>query len=208
MSKWLTFQKILPGCEEGNAEAWRVFLADYTSLALQVLRVYSQWAPEACWDAWRDALYALSAKGCATLRGFSHQSEREFLVDLRSFLQDWAATKLDSTRDATDPPAPTAQTLGALLDGLPLLHQEIAFLTLAGYSQASIESILRISPAVAGEGLRRVETRYARVLERNEDRCPWPSAWITLCRSARADAQKDCAPLRQLIRMLDGRLVG
>ncbi len=104
-------------------------------MALQFFGVYSPWAPDARLDCWRDALRALSANECATLRGFSHQSEREFLVGLRAFLQDWAATKLESAQDAADPPAPTIQTLGALLSGLPLVHQEIAFLTLAGYSQ-------------------------------------------------------------------------
>ncbi len=93
MSKLMTFHKILPGCEEGNPEAWRAFLSNYTPTALQLFGVYSSWAPEARWDCWRDALQALSANEGATLRGFSHQSEREFLVDLRAFLQDRAATK-------------------------------------------------------------------------------------------------------------------
>ena len=205
MSKLVIFHKILPGCEEGNSEAWRAFLADYTPMALQFFGVYSPWAPEVRWDCWRDALRALSANECATLRGFSHQSEREFLVGLRVFLQDWAATKLESSQDAADPPAPTVQTLGALLSGLPLVHQEIAFLTLAGYSPATLEKIVRITPAVAGEGLGRLRASYARILERSEDRCLWPSTWIGICGAARADGKKDCTPLRQLIRILDGQ---
>jgi hypothetical protein len=205
MSKLMTFHKILPGCEEGNLEAWRAFLADYTPLALHLLGVYSPWTPDARWDCWRDALPVLSANEGATLRGFSHQSEREFLVGLRVFLQDLASTKLESTQDAADPAAPTVQTLGALLSGLPLHHQEIAFLTLAGYSQRTIEKILRITPAVAGEGLGRLRASYARALERSEDRCLWPSAWMGICGAARADGQKDCTSLRQLIRILDGQ---
>jgi len=205
MSKLITFHKILPGCEEGNTEAWRAFLADYTPMALKFFGIYSLWAPDTRLDCWRDALRTLSANECAALRGFSHQSEREFLVGLRAFLQDWTASKIESSRDAVDPPAPTAQTLGALLSGLPLLHQEIAFLTLAGYSQGTLEKILRITPAVAGEGLGRLRSNYARILERSEDQCLWPSAWIGLCRAARADEKKDCTPLRQLIRILDGQ---
>ncbi len=174
-------------------------------MALQFFGVYSPWAPDVRWDCWRDALRALSANECATLRGFSHQSEREFLVGLHAFLQEWAATKLESSQDAADPPAPTVQTLGALLSGLPLVHQEIAFLTLAGYSQATLEKILRITPAVAGEGLERLRASYAQVLERSEDRCLWPSTWIGICGAARADGKKDCTPLRQLIRILDGQ---
>ena len=205
MSKLMTFHKILPGCEEGNPEAWRAFLADYTPMALQYLGVYSAGAPDVFLDSWRHALRAMSANEFATLKGFSHQSEREFLVGLRAFLQDRIAAKVESRQDAADPPAPTVQTLGVLLSGLPVLHQEIAFLMLAGYSQGTLEKILRITPAVAGEGAERLRSNYASVLERTEDRCLWPLAWIGICREVRANEQKDCTPLRQLIRILDGQ---
>lgn len=205
MTKFLTFHKILPGCEEGNAEAWKAFLADYTPMAVHFFGVYTPWSSDAALDSWRDALRALSANECAALKGFSHQSEREFLVDLRAFLQDWAAGKLDSSQDAVAPPAPTVETLGAVLTDLPLLHQEIAFLTLAGYSQSTLEKLLRTTPAVADEGLGRLRASYAAVLERSVDRCLWPSAWLGICKSARANGQKDCTTLRQLIRILDGQ---
>jgi hypothetical protein len=205
MTKLLTFHKILPGCEEGNSEAWTAFLADYTPMVVHFFGIYTPWAPDAVLDSWRDALRALSANNCATLRGFSHQSEREFLVDLRAFLQGWAAGKIEASRDAANPPAPTIETLGALLKGLPLLHQEIAFLTLAGYSQSTLEKLLRTTPAVADEGLGRLRSSYAPVLERGVDRCLWPSAWLGICQTARAHGQKDCTSLRQLIRILDGQ---
>jgi hypothetical protein len=174
-------------------------------MALHFFGVYTPWAPEARLNSWRDALQALSANECATLKGFSHQSEREFLVGLRAFLQEWAATKIEPTQDAAAPPAPTLQTLGALLSSLPLVHQETAFLTLAGYSQATLEKILRITPAVAGEGLGRLPASYAQILERSEDRCLWPTAWLAICAAVRTDVQKDCTPLRQLVRILDGQ---
>ena len=205
MSKLMIFHNTLPGCEEGSPEAWRAFLADYTPLALHFFEVYSPWPPDVRLDNWRDALRALCANEYATLKGFSHQSEREFLVGLRAFLQDWAVTRLESSQDAAEPPAPTVQTLGALLSGLPLLHQEIAFLSLAGYSQRTIKDILRLTPAVAEEGLERLRASYAAVIERTDDRCLWPSAWIGICQGARAEEQKDCSPLRQLIRILDGQ---
>lgn len=173
MTKLLTFHKILPGCEEGNSEAWTAFLADYTPMVVHFFGIYTPWAPDAVLDSWRDALRALSANDCATLRGFSHQSEREFLVDLRAFLQGWAAGKIEASRDAANPPAPTVETLGALLKGLPLLHQEIAFLTLAGYSQSTLEKLLRTTPAVADEGLGRLRSSYAPVLEYE--------AWTAAC---------------------------
>ncbi len=205
MSKLMTLYKILPGCEEGNPEAWRAFLANYTPTALQLFAIYSPWPPDARLDGWREALRALSANEYAALKGFSHQSEREFLVGLRAFLQDWAAPKLEPRQDATDPAAPTVETLGDLLNGLPLLHQEIAFLALAGYSQSTLEKILRITPGVAEEGLGRLRAGYSQVVERSDDRCLWPSAWIGICKAARAEEQKDCTPLRQLVRVLDGQ---
>jgi hypothetical protein len=205
MSKLMIFHNILPGCEEGNTEAWRGFLTNYTPTALELFGVYSPWTPDARLQAWRDALPVLSADACAVLKGFSHQSEREFLVGLRAFLQDWAFAKLQPSQDAAVPPAPTAETLGTLLAGLPLMHQEITFLALSGYSQATIEKILRITPAVAEEGLERLRASYVAVIERSEDRCLWPSAWIGISKAARANEQKDCTPLRQLIRILDGQ---
>jgi len=205
MSKLMIFHTTLPGCEEGNPEAWKAFLADYTPIALELFGVYSPWDTEKRLDCWRDALRALTADDCKILKAFSHQSEREFLVGLRAFLLDLAATKLESTQDATAPPAPTIELLGSLFTDLPLLHQEIAFLALAGYSQGTIKNILRITPAVAEEGLSRLRANYAPVEERIQDRCLWPSAWIEICRAARADEQKDCTPLRQLIRILDGQ---
>jgi hypothetical protein len=201
----MTFHKILAGCEEGKREAWRAFLTDYTPIVLRLFEVYSPWASEQRGSSWAEALRALAADHGAPLRGFSHRSEREFLVDLRAFLLDWMVEKLDPSCEAAEPPAPTTEALTAIVEGLPLAHQEIVFLALAGYSQGTLEKILRISPAVAGEGLSRLRTHYAPVLERTEDRCLWPSAWIALGHAARAGQQKDCAPLRQLIRILDGQ---
>lgn len=158
-----------------------------------------------CLDAWRDGLRALGADDCAKLRAFSHQSEREFLVDLRAFIQDLAAAQIEPAQDAVQPPAPSEAVLGDLLQGLPLAHQEIAFLTLAGYSPSTVETILRVTPAIADAGLERLRGNYAQVLERTGDRCLWPAAWLHICRAARANVQKDCVPLRQLVRVLDGQ---
>jgi hypothetical protein len=205
MSKLMIFQKILPGCEEGNPEAWRAFLGFYTPMAAEFLGVYTHWDPDARLALWRECLGELSANDCAGLKKLPHQSEREFLVGMRAFLQDRAAPRLDARQDAADPPAPTRESLTALLSGLPVIHQEVAFLALAGYSQKTVENILRTTPTVAGEGLARLGTAYAAVMQRPEDRCLWPSAWVGICATARADSGKDCTPLRQLIRMLDGQ---
>ena len=58
---------------------------------------------------------------------------------------------------------------------------------------------------MAEEGVARLRASYATVIERNDDRCLWPSAWIGIGKAARANGQKDCPPLRQLIRILDGQ---
>jgi hypothetical protein len=205
MSKMIIFHNILPGCEEGNVDTWRAFLGNYTPGALQLFTVYSPWPPDVRLNYWREALGVLSGNDCAAIKGFSHQSEREFLVDLRAFLQDFALTKLDPSQDAASPVAPTTETLTALLSGLPLLHQEIAFLALAGYSQATIEKTLRTTPVVAQQGFERLRASYSAVLDRQDDHCLWPSAWLAICKSARAAAKEDCTPLRQLIRILDGQ---
>jgi hypothetical protein len=205
MSKLMTLYRILPGCEEGNPEAWKAFLANYTPAALQLFKVYTPWPPSACMDHWRDALHGLSASDFAVLKGFSHLSEREFLVGLRAFLLDVAAASLNPSQDAKEPPPPTTETLTALLTGLAVVHQEMAFLTLAGYSQKAIENILRISPKVAEEGLAPLRANFGSVIEQSEDRCLWPSAWISIGKAARANETNDCAPIKQLIRILDGQ---
>ncbi len=205
MSKLITFYRVLPGCEEGSPEAWRAFLGFYTPMAMDFLRVYTNWDSDACLAAWREALGDLSANQCAELKAFPHQAEREFLVALRAFLQDRAAPRLKARQDAATPPAPTREALMTLLSGLPIVHQEIAFLTLAGYSQKTLEKTLPATPKVAGEVLARLRAGYAAALERTEDQCLWPFAWVGMCVAARADSSKDCTPLRQLIRILDGQ---
>jgi hypothetical protein len=205
MSKLMTLYKILPGCEEGNPEAWRAFLENYTPTALALFKVYTPWPPDVCLNEWKEALQALSANDGAAMKGLSHLSEREFLVGLRAFLLDRAFPKLDPAQDAKEPPAPTTETLTELLAGLAVVHQEMAFLTLAGYSAKAIENILRISPTVAEEGLARLRETFGLGSQQGEDHCAWPSAWIAVGKAARAGETKDCTPLRQLIRILDGQ---
>ena len=201
----LTFHKILAGCVAGDAPAWRAFLSEFTPIVFGFLDVYLPWGSEERTGFWREALGRLSANDFERLRAFSHQAEREFLVDLRGFLLDSVSTKIDPSQDLTSPPAPTVDALVELLKGLPLLHQEIVFLTLAGYSQPTLEKVLRISPGVAQEGLQRLRAQYAPALNRAEDQCLWPAGWIAITRSARASGKEECQPLRALVRILDGQ---
>jgi len=201
----ITFHKILAGCEAGDRDAWGSFLAEYTPIVFQLLEVSVVWGPEKRREFWREALKTLSAGNCERLRAFSHHSEREFLVDLRATLLELAIHQIDSSLDVKHLPSPTVDTLGAILKGLPLIHQEIVFLTLAGYSPATLEKMLRITPSVAQSGFERLRADYAPVLERAEDRCLWPAAWLEITRAARAAQSQDCTPLRPLIRILDGQ---
>jgi len=205
MSKLMTFHKFLPGCEVGDRHSWGIFLSNYTPMALQLCNLYLPFPPDARKAFWRDVLLALWANDHERLRGFPQQAEREFLVGLRAFIFDLALPMLDPSSDSTAPPRPTVETLGELLKGLPFLHQETIFLKLAGYSNATLEEMLGIAPTVAERGLERLRSGYAAVFEKPDDKCLWPASWLEITRLARAARQPACAPLRQLVRILDGQ---
>ena len=201
----MTFHKFLPGCKVGDRESWRIFLSNYTPMALQLCNVYLPFPPDERKAFWRDILLALWANNYERLRGFPQQAEREFLVGLRAFIFDLALPKLDPSNDSTAPLRPTVETLGELLKGLPLLHQETILLKLAGYSNATLEEMLGIAPTVAEKGLERLRSGYAAILEKPDDKCFWPARWLEITRLARAARQPACAPLRHLVRILDGQ---
>ncbi len=206
MSKLLTFQTMLLACEEGRAEAWQVFLSRYSPVVFELLDMYVPRASEQRDPFWREALLALSAEDFKRLRAFPHQAEREFLVELRAFLFDRAQPLLDSSENSSRSPVPTSEKVLALLEGAPLVHQEIMFLKLAGYSDRTLEQLLRISPSVGKEGLDRLKAEYAVVLEGAKDQCRWPAAWLEITRLAREARKPDCPSSRQLICVLDGQI--
>ena len=201
----ITFHKTVAGCEAGDLESWRTFVSNYTPLALRLADVYLPSPPEKRRDLWRETLRALQANNCERLRGLDHQAEREFLVDLRTVLFEQAASKRDEARDATEAPQPSTETVQGLLKGLPVFHQEVLFLKLAGYSDATLEMILRTTPSIAAQGLERLEAGYATILRQEDDRCLWPAAWLELVERARAAKTPDCQPLRQFVRVRDGQ---
>jgi hypothetical protein len=205
MSRLMTSQKILAGCEVGSREAWSAFIAEYTPIMFQLSTVYLPWPAERRNEFWRDSLISLCANNCERLRTFSHQAEREFLVDLRAFLLDQALLKLDASEDATAPPCPTDQVLLVLLKGLPLLHQEIVILRLAGHSNPAIEKMQKISPAIVEKGLERLKADYGLILGKSEDGCLWPAGWNGMMQAVRASKKEGCQPVRQLIRIYDGQ---
>ena len=201
----ITFHKTLAGCEAGNPESWRAFLGDYTALVYQLVDVYLPPLREGRDRLWEETLLALAANNFERLRAFDHQAEREFLADLRSFLLERGATKFEPAGDITRAPRPAPDTVDALLKGLPLIHREILFLKLAGYSDGTLERMLRITPAIAQSALERVQADYSAILEKDRDACLWPAAWLELLARARSASSADCPPLRQFVRILDGQ---
>jgi hypothetical protein len=201
----ITFHKIQAGCEAGERESWRTFLEEYTPIAGRLAAHYVPSSPETRTQLWRDSLQALAVNNFERLRTFDHQAEREFLADLRNFLLEQALPKTDPSGDIAGAPRPTPESVSALLRDLPLLHQEIVFLKLAGYSDATLEKMLRITPTIAEQGLERLQADYTAVLKQEQDRCPWPAAWLALLAHARAAQTPDCSPLRQFVRIQDGQ---
>lgn len=202
----LTFHRILSGCEEGSREAWQEFLSNYTPVMLRILGIYLPYGrSDAQNEIWRETLGALSVHNLERLRTFDRQSEREFLVDLRVFLLGKGSARLEPGCDAPDAPEPTANTVSGLLKGLPLLHQVVLFLKLAGYSDGTLDGLLRITPAIAQKGLERLQANYSIVLRREQDVNLWPAAWMGLLRHAWAAKAEGCPPLRQFVRILDGQ---
>lgn len=200
----ITFHKTVAGCEAGDRESWRRFLADYTPLMYRLASIYMPSPPEARRDLWLKTLLALQANGCQRLRGFDHQAEREFLVDLRTFLFEQGAGQRQDAPE-TEAPRPSMETVRALLKALPVLHQQILFLKLAGYSEATLEGMMRATPSIAVQGLERLEAEYGAVLGQERDVCPWPGGWLALLEGARAAKTADCPPLRQFVRVRDGQ---
>lgn len=199
----LTFHKIIAGCEEGRAESWRAFLEDYTPVALRVVRIYMPGLVDPL-QFWRGSLVELCGGGSKMLCSFSHQSEREFLLDLRDLLFA-RGIALDPAMDSADFPEPSVKSVGELVHGLPLLHQEVLFLKLAGYSDSTLEQIFRITPGVAAKSLERMQGIYAAALGKTDDECLRPRAWLKLHGELRAAQKESCPAVRQLVRIQDGQ---
>lgn len=200
-----TFHSIRNQCEQGSREAWRAFLGYYSPVVLKLLEIYWPCRPERHKELWREALRALGANNFERLRALSRQAEREFLVDLRAFVFERAAAEPGAQSESREAAGPTREAVHTLLEGLPLLHQEILFLKLAGYSDASLEKLLRVSPAIAQKALERLPGEYSAVLGREQDKSLWPAAWSGVLRQAQAAKTDDCPPLHRFVSILDGQ---
>lgn len=216
-----TFHHVREQCEQANAEAWRAFVTLYGPLCLHLLGMY---APDgtAAEPLVAKMLRALAENNFERFRGTARQSEREFLADVRALLFDMVAEE-DAGRGASvgDPAAAdgaaesenasnkdklNTERLAALLDGLPLLHQEMIFFKLAGYGDGTIEKMLRVAPRVAEKSFERLSPDFAAALNAPKDRCLWPRDWLAILQQARAAKKENCPELHQILRVHDGQV--
>lgn len=210
-----TFHKVREQCEQGDTEAWRAFLDFYGPLCLHLIAMYapsgdaSPAGPEARARIFEKLLAALGENNCQGLHGTARQSEREFLADVRALALDTMASfRTDAVaageRRAAD--LETPDQLGKLMEGLPLMHQEMLFFKLAGYSDASIERMLRVAPRVAEKAFERLPAGWPQAQRPEEDRCPRPKEWLALLREIRAAKKETCPERHLLMRIQDGQV--
>jgi hypothetical protein len=205
-----TFHKIREQAERGDIVAWRAFLGLYSPLYLHLLALY---LPEA--DAgpgvWEKTLGLLINNDFERFRATSRQSEREFLADVRDVLVDAALAapqEIAAAKPAAKPESPTLnlEKLGKVVADLPLLHQEILFFKLAGYTDATLELVMRVAPRVAQDSFARLAPDYAAAQKLDRDRCVWPADWLQMLSQARAAKTDKCPALHQFLRIQDGQV--
>jgi hypothetical protein len=202
-----TFHKIREQAEQGNTAACRAFLDFYSPLYLHLLALYAP-VVESAPVVWEKTLAMLFQNDFERFRATSRQSEREFLADVRVPLFDNVA--LEAPGEVAHTPeessAISLKKLGELVADLPLLHQEILFFKLAGYTDATLELLMRVAPRVAQTSFERLEPDYAAARTLDHDRCLWPAAWIEILRQARAAKTDKCPELHQFLRIQDGQV--
>lgn len=199
----LTFHKIIAGCEAGDAGAWRAFLADYTPLFQEISRVYLRDASH-FQEMWERTLSQLAQNGYSALRGFERQSEREFLLDLRRFYLERCREAIGEGSHPAEPDAQlTASGVAAILKGAPLVHQEVLFLRLSGYSSETLEKIFRLAPAVAQSSLARLDALGPEAALEGDGRA---AAWLNVLAELWTGKTEACPPARLFIRIQEGQI--
>jgi hypothetical protein len=202
-----TFHKIREQSEQGNADAWRTLLDFYAPTFWRLLEVHAAIPSRDVLPLVKKMLAELSANAFERLRATSRKSEREFLGDLRALLLEVA---LDSGAFKNSQPdaesAFTTEKIGKLLEGLPLLHKEMLFFRLAGYTENTIERLMRMSPRMAEKAFERLSGEYAAARQAERDRCLWPGAWLALLKEARGSKTENCTPGHEIVRIHDGQV--
>jgi hypothetical protein len=202
-----TFHKIREQSEQGNAQAWRALLDFYVPAFFRALEIHGAIPPREASPVVKKMLAELTANGFERLRATSRQSEREFLGDLRALLLEAALDSVASKN--SEIPASGAfepEKIAKLLDGLPLLHKEMLFFKLAGYTENTLERLMRISPRVAEKAFERLAEEYQAARQAERNRCPWPAAWLAFLKQARGLKTENCLPAHQMVRIHDGQV--
>ena len=202
-----TFHKVRRECEQANADAWRAFLEFYSPLFLCLLEIYLPGKTEVSHRLLGKLLGELAENNFQRLRSTSRQSEREFLADLRVLLLDLAAKAAVEITDTTEGGRLLeVENVKKLLEGLPLMHQEMLFFKLAGYTDLTLERMLRVAPRVAEKAFERLGADYSAAQRLERDRCPWPVEWLAVLREAHRAKQENCPEQHQFLRIHDGQV--
>lgn len=199
-----TFHKIRQQCELGDADAWRAFLNFYGPLWLGLLDIYLPAEAELHSRVVEKLLAGLCGNDFENFRGTARQSEREFLADVRAMLLETAESFCAPAATAAGSRVMQCESLSELLKGLPLMHQEMLFFKLAGYTDGTIELMLRVSPRVAEQAFQKLPEAIR--AERQENVCLWPADWLATVREARATRTDKCTDRHQLLRIQDGQV--
>jgi hypothetical protein len=202
-----TFHKIREQSEQGSATAWRALLEFYAPAFAQLLQIHAAMRPRDASPVLKKMLAELTANGFERFRACSRQSERDFLGELRALLLEVALEFASSKNsDTAAGGALQPEKISKLLDDLPLLHKEMLFFKLAGYGEKSLERLMRLSPHVADKAFERLTGEYQPVRHAEQDRCPWPAAWLAFLRQARGLRAENCIPSHEMVRIHDGQV--
>ena len=201
-----TFHKIREQSEQGNALAWRALLEFYGSTLIRLLEIHAAISPREAFPVAQKTMAALAADNFARLRAAPRESEREFLGDLRGMLFETALESGVHGESAIPGGALQPETITKLLDGLPLLHKEMLFFKLSGYTDNTIEAIMRLSPRVADKAFERLAGEFQAARQNDSDRSPWPTSWVAFLKQARALKSENCTPAHEMVRIHDGQV--
>ncbi len=202
-----TFHKIREQSEQGKVGAWRALLEFYAPAFFRLLEIDGAMSAQEALPVVKRMLGDLTRNGFERLRATSRQSEREFLGDLRAMLLEAAADQVSAQNPETSATGIfEPDKIAKLLDELPLLHKEMLFFRLAGYTENTVERVMRLSPRVAEKAFERLAGEYQAARQAERDQCPWPAAWLAFLKQARGLKTENCTPTHQMVRIHDGQV--
>ncbi|HZP33248.1 MAG TPA: hypothetical protein VFB23_07775 [Candidatus Acidoferrales bacterium] len=201
-----TFHKIREQSEQGNGAAWRALLDFYGAALFRLLEIHAAMSTPEAFLIVQQTMARLSGNKFEKLRATSRQSEREFLGDLRGLLLEAALGSAAFKETSTHGNPFTSEKITKVLDGLPLLHKEMLLFKLGGYTEQTIERIMRLSPRVAEKAFERLSGEYQPVRQLQQDRNPWPAAWLAFVTQVQVLKTEHCTPAHEMVRIHDGQV--